>query len=566
MKKFMAKLKMRTLIIILSIVANVFTIGIGIQGMGMIKKSNENMEYMYGYVYWIAMMDEVNANVKEMEANRLKAESEYKSIYEDSIAKNDEIIMKNYNEYMSTENESEEEETYLSNIGTAYSEYYEITVDVMERLKNGELVDQVVKGRLHELEIELNENLVGIVDYLRGWADTDKQDNDALNESNKYIYITSMVVCVFIFIFVSTYIVKTLSRQVKEISFTLEDIAEGNLDIRLEHNNNNEFDEIKEYINRTIESIKNVIKSLKENSSIIDEKAEGLSTVSKEVSSSVENMTLAIENVASGTNEQAADMVKIISVLEDFSNIVVKFTNNIEHLEENSSFILEKANLSTEKMDNLSKDSNELESVVREFTNKLNKLNTSIDEISSITSLINDIAEQTDLLALNAAIESARVGEAGKGFAVVADEIRQLAEQSKASANSINTLIEDVAIETETIMNEGNGVSERLNVSGVEINNTIEFFTEIIKHINELVPKIRELSDAANIINEQKNGIYEKVENSSAIAEEIASSTEEVSASLNQMNSGSKFVSETADNLSDLTNELDKDIRVFKTE
>ena len=68
--------------------------------------------------------------------------------------------------------------------------------------------------------------------------------------------------------------------------------------------------------------------------------------------------------------------------------------------------------------------------------------------IAEVLALIEDIAEQTNLLALNAAIEAARSGEAGKGFSVVADEVRNLAERSMESVDSIRKIVDAVHEET----------------------------------------------------------------------------------------------------------------------
>jgi methyl-accepting chemotaxis protein len=65
-------------------------------------------------------------------------------------------------------------------------------------------------------------------------------------------------------------------------------------------------------------------------------------------------------------------------------------------------------------------------------------------QISSVSDLVADLANQTNMLALNAGVEAARAGEHGKGFAVVAGEIRKLADQSKKSADRINSLVHEV--------------------------------------------------------------------------------------------------------------------------
>ena len=96
-------------------------------------------------------------------------------------------------------------------------------------------------------------------------------------------------------------------------------------------------------------------------------------------------------------------------------------------------------------------------------------LNDAANKIGDIVSLINDIAEQTNLLALNATIEAARAGEAGKGFAVVASEVKTLAEQTGKATSSISDQITGIQGATgkavEAIGSIGEVISEMNNIS-----------------------------------------------------------------------------------------------------
>jgi methyl-accepting chemotaxis protein len=81
---------------------------------------------------------------------------------------------------------------------------------------------------------------------------------------------------------------------------------------------------------------------------------------------------------------------------------------------------------------------------VNAIAKQIMRLSEQTEEISAISDLVADIANQTNMLSLNAAVEAARAGEQGKGFAVVAGEIRKLADQSKQSAEKIQGLVGDI--------------------------------------------------------------------------------------------------------------------------
>ncbi|MNF32346.1 twitching motility protein PilJ [Pseudomonas linyingensis] len=106
------------------------------------------------------------------------------------------------------------------------------------------------------------------------------------------------------------------------------------------------------------------------------------------------------------------------------------------------------ANKGNEVVQNTIAGMDNIREQIQDTSKRIKRLGESSQEIGDIVSLINDIADQTNILALNAAIQASMAGDAGRGFAVVADEVQRLAERSSAATKQIEALVKTIQTDT----------------------------------------------------------------------------------------------------------------------
>lgn len=356
-----------------------------------------------------------------------------------------------------------------------------------------------------------------------------------------------------------------LTKPITEISRSMEEVKKGNLNIeKLKVNGQDEVSMLKQSFNEMLFNVSGMIKGIQANTTQLNIQSDTLSDVSRELTTAADEVSGAIEQVSNGATAQAADLVDISGIIQDFGNELDKISLLINNVYDSSTVINGKAQESNTQLQALINSIKHIREAFREVSDRIGTLGASINTIGEITSAINSIADQTNLLALNAAIEAARAGEAGRGFSVVADEIRKLAEQSKISSESINKIVGEVTSEATEVITTTNDVNTELKNQTSIIESSIGSFKDIVSSIEEILPQIEQINDATKLIGEKKVEIVTRVETASSVAEETSATSEEISASAQEMNSSAEEVSNSANLLTGVAQKISSQLNRFK--
>ncbi|CED70841.1 methyl-accepting chemotaxis protein [Aliivibrio wodanis] len=351
------------------------------------------------------------------------------------------------------------------------------------------------------------------------------------------IILLSIVLTVIVAIGVTT-LVNILFKDLLRVSNALAEISsgEGDLTQRLEPHSNDEVGQLAINFNTFVSNMHSMVCRLRDISTTLARQANSTAESAEERNVRIQHQMDEINMVATAINEMAAATQEIAGNADNTAQTA-------EETVTASSHGAEQVSQSQHSIDNLAKE-------VETATGVIEELHHNAQNINTILSTIQNIAEQTNLLALNAAIEAARAGEQGRGFAVVADEVRILSQRTHASTQEIQQMIEALQGTTQKAVGIMQDSQTLANTS--------------VEDAQSASASLLQITNSVTLISDMAAQIAAAAEEQSSVTEEITRNTEAVRDVSNELTEETKQSVIQASELSELSSELKQEIDRFK--
>lgn len=362
-------------------------------------------------------------------------------------------------------------------------------------------------------------------------------------------------------------IAASISKRFSYSVETLSAVADGDLTNEIPEKylaSKDESGDICRSINGLQDKLQGVVESIKTKSGDVDSFASTLGGTCEKCSTSLDQIEHSVQEIAEGATSQATDTTDATEKVIQMGELVERTNESIEKLNEVADGMETSGKAASETLTKLESVNAKAKDAIEIIYEQTNTTNESAKNIGEAVSLITSIAEETNLLSLNASIEAARAGEQGKGFAVVASQISKLAEQSSESAKKIEEIITSLVEDSEKAVNTMNEVNVIMNDQSEMVAETATAFKEIIEGVRQSRDNASEISENMRQLNKSRQTVTDIVSNLSAIAEENAASTQETSASTTVVNQDMQELASDARRLTDIAEDLENQVSVFK--
>ena len=354
-----------------------------------------------------------------------------------------------------------------------------------------------------------------------------------------------------------------ISRTITSILAQIKKVSQGDLTVQVYTKRKDEFAILATGISDMILHTKNLIEQVELVSTELTNISGEVIQSSEEFLRSSKYIGDSVGEIEVGTNEQAGQSVKCLEEMDHLSKRIEVVSDNTQKINDIATDTNKSIHGGMQSMEALNEKSRSTAKITNVIIESIESLEKQSRSIGKIVGAINDIASETNLLSLNASIEAARAGEAGRGFSVVASEIRKLADQSMASAEEIQKIIEEIVKTTKNAVEIAKEADNIVNEQQEAVDDTTAAFKTMGEQIEVLLKELQGIVQGVEAMEQTRSTTLGAIEEISAVSEETAASASTVSGIVSQQLEGVEELSQNSERLSTSADDLSKAIQQF---
>ena len=358
---------------------------------------------------------------------------------------------------------------------------------------------------------------------------------------------------------------RRLMRPLVKVSTIIEEIANGdiNADFGMVKETNDEIGLIIEKMKELTQSLGNIVGKIRNSSDTMSANSYELNDTSSQTLAANNEISKAVEDVAEGSTGMAASISKINENLLEMSNETKDINASVDEIKNQTVAVQDSSKIMNDKIKSMQDSSHKMDEGISAISKRIETVNTTVDKVSNIVSVIEEISSETNLLSLNASIEAARAGDAGKGFAVVAQEIRVLSDNTNTELENIKQIISSLVEECRYCVQASGTIVEDNAKQKEEIKAVLDEFSALDEQIQKTAEKADEIEELVTAMIELNDDITKSSNSLTDVSAANAAATEEMNANIEELNAMMNGVSEMAGNMNDESDGLKEALSFF---
>lgn len=358
---------------------------------------------------------------------------------------------------------------------------------------------------------------------------------------------------------------RRLMRPLVKVSTIIEEIANGdiNADFGMVKETNDEIGLIIEKMKELTQSLGNIVGKIRNSSDTMSANSYELNDTSSQTLAANNEISKAVEDVAEGSTGMAASISKINENLLEMSNETKDINESVNEIRNQTVAVQDSSKIMNDKIKSMQNSSQKMDEGISAISKRIETVNTTVDKVSNIVSVIEEISSETNLLSLNASIEAARAGDAGKGFAVVAQEIRVLSDNTNTELENIKQIISSLVEECRYCVQASGTIVEDNAKQKEEIKAVLYEFSALDEQIQKTAEKADEIEELVTAMIELNDDITKSSNSLTDVSAANAAATEEMNANIEELNAMMHGVSEMAEHMNNESDGLKEALSFF---